>query len=344
MKRSVWLTGISFVAVSVWVLFRSPAVDRQPDPTVAQAATAPGNGRAVVAPGRVEPVSEEVAIGTELDGKLASVNVEEGQTVKRGQVIATLVNGDFAARVRLAESAVRERQAELERLRNGARTQERRESDAFATEARAVLEQARVEQERRRFLLERGAISRTEFETADRELHVAQARVEATRQRASLVNAPSREEDIHRAEAEVASAEARVAEARALLGKTIIVSPIQGVVLRKQKRTGESVSTQMNGPILVLGDTSRLRVRVDVDETDVARVQVGQRVTVRAAAFGDKTFSGTVSRLGRILGKKNIRTDEPSERVDTKVLETLVDLEPGAELPIGLRVDATIGS
>jgi HlyD family secretion protein len=341
MKRSIWITGFFFVAVSAWVLFRGPGV--APEPVAQAASTAPAS-RAVVAPGRVEPVSEEVAIGTELDGRLASVAVEEGQTVRRGQVIATLVNGDFAARVRLAESVIQERKAELERLRNGTRTQERRESDAFVTEARAVLEQTRTERDRRRYLLERGAISRVELESAEREFNVAQARVEATRQRASLVNAPSREEDIRRAEAEVASAEARVAEARALLGKTAIVSPIDGVVLRKHKRTGESVSTQMNGPIVVLGDTSRLRVRVDVDETDVARVRVGQKVTVRAAAFGDKTFTGTVSRVGRILGKKNIRTDEPSERVDTKVLETLVDLEPGAALPVGLRVDAVIGS
>jgi HlyD family secretion protein len=341
MKRSVWMTGILFVAVSAMVLFRGSADRHEP---VAEAATTPVAQRAVVAPGRVEPVSEEVAIGTELDGKLAAVVIEEGQAVRRGQVIATLVNGDFSARVRSAESAVAERKAELERLRNGARPQERGESNAYVTEAAAVLEQARSERERRRHLLERGAISRAEFEGADREYHVAQARVEATRQRASLVSAPSRVEDIQRAEAEVATAESRVAEARALLAKTVIVSPINGIVLRKHKRTGESVSTQMSGPIAVLGDTSRLRVRVDVDETDVARVWAGQKVTVRAAAYGEKTFSGTVARVGRILGKKNIRTDEPAERVDTKVLETLVDLDPGTELPVGLRVDATIGN
>jgi len=335
------MTGFGFLSLSAWVLLRGPGVAPEP---VAQAAVAPSTPRAVVAPGRIEPISEEVAIGTELDGKLAAVYVEEGQAVRRGQLIASLVNGDFAARVRLAESAVAERTAELERLRNGNRVQERRESDAFVDEARAVLEQARSERRRREFLLEKGAISRAEFEVADREFNVAQARVEATRQRSSLANAPGRAEDIQRVEAEVASAVARVAEAKALLAKTAITSPIDGVVLRKHKRTGESVSTQMNGPILVLGDTSRLRVRVDVDETDVARIAVGQKVTVRAAAFGDKAFTGTVSRIGRILGKKNIRTDEPSERVDTKVLETLVDLDPGSQLPIGLRVDAVIGS
>ena len=128
-----------------------------------------------------------------------------------------------------------------------------------------------------------------------------------------------------------------------MLAKTVIVSPINGVVLRKNQRSGESVSAQAGSPILTLGDTSHLRVRVDVDETDVARIAEGQPVVIKAAAYGDRTFPGKVGRIGRILGKKNIRTGNPSERVDTKVLETLVDLEPGANLPIGLRVDAYIG-
>ncbi len=341
MKPSFWITAAVFLGLSGYILLQSPPGGATP---IAQAAPPPPpESRPVIAPGRVEPVSEEVAIGTELDGKLAAVHVEEGQSIRRGQLLATLVNGDFAARVRLAEAAVAERRAELDRLRNGARPQERRESDAFAAEALAVLDQARAERDRRRFLLDRGAISRSEFESADREFAVAQARLEATRQRASLVSAPTREEEIRRAEADVASAEARVAEARAQLARTLIVSPIPGVVLRKHKRTGESVSTQMATPIVVLGDTSRLRVRVEVDETDVARIALGQRVAVRAAAFGDRSFHGTVTRIGRILGRKNIRTDLPSERVDTKVLETLVDLDPGAELPVGLRVDTVIG-
>lgn len=341
MKRAILATGAFFILAGAWAVLRSGA----PAPVVQAApAPVPAAQKTVVAPGRVEPVSEEVAIGTELDGKLASVSVEEGQAVRKGQVIATLANGDFAARVRLADSAIAEREADLERLRNGARAQEHREASANVDEAAAILEQTRTELDRRKHLLERGAISRTEFESADREFRVAVARAEASRQRASLVTAGTRAEEIRKAEAELESARARAAEARALFSKTIIVSPINGVVLRKHKRTGESVSTQIASPILTLGDTARLRVRVDVDETDVARVSPGQRVVIKAAAYGDRTFNGTVSRVGRILGRKNVRTDEPSERVDTKVLETLVDLDPGAELPVGLRVDAYIAN
>ncbi len=83
-------------------------------------------------------------------------------------------------------------------------------------------------------------------------------------------------------------------------------------------------------------------LRVDVDETDVSKVQVGQKAYVTADAFSGRKFWGHVVRVGQQLGPKNVRTDEPTERVDTKILETLVELDPGSRLPDGLRVDAFI--
>jgi hypothetical protein len=112
------------------------------------------------------------------------------------------------------------------------------------------------------------------------------------------------------------------------------------VILRKLRHTGESVSTQFDSPAVTMADDSVLRVRLDVDESDVSKLKVGQRAYVTAEAYGDHKFWGRVIRVGRILGKKNIRTDEPSEHVDTKILETLVELDPGQQLPLGLRVDS----
>jgi hypothetical protein len=102
------------------------------------------------------------------------------------------------------------------------------------------------------------------------------------------------------------------------------------------------VSTQFESPVVTLADDRVRRVRIDVDETDVARVAVGQKAYVTADAFGDRRFAGRVVRIGELLGRKNVRTDEPTERVDTKVLETLVEPEDGRELPFGLRVQAFI--
>ena len=88
-----------------------------------------------------------------------------------------------------------------------------------------------------------------------------------------------------------------------------------------------------------MGDTSRLRVRADIDETDVTGIALGQTVWVTADAFRDRRFRGTVAQIGVQLGRKNFRNDNPEERVDTKILEVMIDLEPGVQLPIGLPVD-----
>jgi HlyD family secretion protein len=334
-----WMLA-ALIAATGMVVYSKANVAMKPKPqTTAPVAAEP---RQVVAAGVVEPVSEEIKIGSEIDGKLKQVLVKEGSRVTRGQVIAILENGDAAARVELAKAGLAEREAALARLLNGSRVEERREARAGIREAEAVLETARAERARREMLLEKGAISRTEFDIVDREYRVAQARLEAARERSAFVAADARDDERMRAEAEIRSAKARIREAEALLEKTYIRSPIAGVVLRRYLQSGESVSTNANTPIVALGDTSRLRVRADVDETDVARIALNQPAYVRADAYGEQRFRGRIVEIGQTLGRKNVRTDAPTERVDTKILETLIDLDPGQTLPVGLRVDAYV--
>src|SRR6516164_9846809 len=292
--------------------------------------------------GRVEALSEEIRVSSELGGRLRSVLVEEGDRVQKGQILAQLENEDYLARVGSAEATLSERRAELLRTVNGARSQERRAAEASVEAAKAVLENARKEAERRRKLADRDMISRDEAERYERVYQVARAEYDHASEEFSLVDGEAREEDRRRAEAAVAAAQAQLAEARAYLQKTYVRAPIDGVILRKLRHAGESVSTQFDSPIVTLADDSVLRVRLDVDETDVAALRVGQPAFVTAEAYGAKKFTGRVIRVGRILGRKNVRTDEPSERVDTKVLETLVELDPGRSLPLGLRVDSYV--
>ena len=105
------------------------------------------------------------------------------------------------------------------------------------------------------------------------------------------------------------------------------------------RRAGETVSNLPPTPIATVGDISRLRVRADIDETDVAQIALGQTVWVTADAFRDKRFRGTVAQIGLQLGRKNFRNDNPQERFDTRILEVMIDLEPGVRLPVGLPVD-----
>lgn len=296
----------------------------------------------IAAPGRVEAVSEEIRVSSELSGRLKTVRVEEGDRVQRGQVLAEIENDDYRARVAAAGAELAQREAELRRTVNGARTQERREAEASMQAAKAVLDNSKSEAERRRGLADRNVISRDEAERYERGYQVARAQYEQAAQHFALIDAEARDEDRAHAEATVATALAQLAEARAILEKSYIRAPINGVILRKLRHNGESVSTQFDSPIITMADDSVLRVRLDVDESDVSKLRVGQRAYVTAEAYGTHKFWGRVIRVGHILGKKNVRTDEPSEHVDTKILETLVELDAGQQLPLGLRVDSYV--
>ena len=294
--------------------------------------------------GRVEPSSENIKLGSELNGKLKRVYVEEGDTVKRGQVLAELENDDYRAQVESAAAEVKQKQAELRKVINGARQQERREALSSVAEAEAVMNHAQLEMDRYRKLFAAGVVSREEADNFAKEYDVAKARFEEMSHHHDLVNADAREEDRTMAQADLQLVQAKLDEARAVLEKTYIRSPIDATVLRKHHRQGESVSnsTSAPDPIFTIGDKSALRVRVDVDEADVSKLVLGQAAYVTADAYGNRRFPGHVVQIGQELGRKNVRTDEPTERVDMKILETLIALDQGQDLPVGLRVNAFI--
>jgi len=330
--------GVFLLTASLLVASRS---SHEPAPTVVSANQGP---ELIAGPGRIEPQSEDIKIGSELSGRLKSVNVEEGDAIHRGQVLAELENADYLAQVESARAAVAAKQATLHKVINGARRQERDEAWSSVAETKAVMENAQSELRRRQQLFSAGVVSREELERFARESDVAKAKYDEAVQQHSLVDDHAREEDRSFAEADLKLAESQLQEAQARYEKTLIRSPIDGAVLRKHHRSGESVSNSSTvpDPILTIGDRSTLRVRVDVDETDVSRVYIGQRAYVTADAFGKQKFWGKVIRVGQQLGPKNVRTDEPAEKVDTKILETLVELDSGSQLPDGLRVDAFI--
>jgi multidrug resistance efflux pump len=296
----------------------------------------------LAAPGRVEPISEEMRLGFDIAGKIRVVLVEEGDTVRQGQVLARLFADDLSARVEAAEKNLASLEATLEKVLAGSREMERKEAKAAVDEAKAVLDVARVENERRRQLLAKDVLAKEEADRARREYIVAGERLEAAKQHFHLVDDPSREEDVKKAMADVAEARAQLAEAQAQAEKASIRSPIDGVVLRKHRRAGEMVSIAFDTPVMTVGDISRLRVRADVDERDIGRLAVGQKAYCLAEAYGDRKFSGIVTRVAKILGKKNVHTNDPAEKNDTRILEALIDLDGTPPLPVGLRMDVFI--
>jgi HlyD family secretion protein len=346
MKRhTVYLVAAGTVlGILTGILVSGRGKATEPQPTQPDRLALPAAGDWVAGPGIVEPVSESIKVGSEITGKLQSVLVDEGDRVRKGQVVAVLVNDDFHAAVLAARATLADRQANLEKILNGARRQERDEAQAAVRETEANANNAAAEMARRQRLYEKGVVSREEKENYENQYKMAKARHDEALQHFRLIDAEARPEDVKMARAAVQLAQADLDQNEARYEKTFIRSPLDGVILRRHHRAGEIVvgSTNNPDPVFTLGDCHVLRVRVDVDESDVSQLRLGERAYVTARTFGDRKFWGRVTRIGEQLGKKNIQTDEPTEHVDKKILEALVQLDAGHGLPVGLRVDAYI--
>ena len=228
--------------------------------------------------GRVEPNSENIKLGSELNGKLTRVYVEEGSAIHRGQILAELDNGDYRAEVDSAAADVAQKRAELRKVINGSRTQERREASSSVAEAEAVMNHARLEKDRYRKLFEAGVVSREEADNYAKEYDVAKAKLDEMSHHFDLVDADAREEDQAMAEANLKLAQAKLDEARALLEKTYIRSPIDGTVLSRYHEPGEWATPGMR--LLTVQNIKDIWAYIYVPQPEVSKLKPGMTVEV----------------------------------------------------------------
>src|SRR5260370_694656 len=127
------------------------------------------------------------------------------------------------------------------------------------------------------------------------EIAAARAELSAARERAQLLRAGSRPQEIEAARARLAETSAALAQAQARLAETRLLSPLTGVVLRKNVEVGETVNPGVS--ILTLMDPRDLWVRAYVPETEIGRLRIGQTATITVDAFPGRVFEGTVPEI-----------------------------------------------
>jgi HlyD family secretion protein len=297
----------------------------------------------VVAPGRVEGRDRVLSLAFEQTGRIVSLPVKEGQRVKKGDLLAMLDDRIAKARLAQAEAALMGARARRDLAFKGSRSEELRAAEADLDSARAQAKSQALEHGRAERLVRDNAIPAAENDRIQAAADSSSAQVAAAEARLSLLRNGTRGELKRAAIAELAAAEATVDEARALLDQTRLLAPCDGTLVRRFMSEGELVTFMPPSPVVSLADTSRLRLRAEVDEEDIASVAVGQTGYTTAIAFGGQRFPGRVVEKMRDIGRKGVRNeDDPRARVDTRVLEVLFEFEGEASLPIGLRMDLHI--
>jgi multidrug resistance efflux pump len=308
--------------------------------------TAPAPGSTVIqvaAEGKVEAMPGcEVEVGSELEGKIAEMFVEEGASVRKGDLIAQMENREIQARLKEAEADSAASRAKYREVATGARDEELRRADATCEKATADMEAAGREAERYGQLHQKGIVSRSSLDEMERAYRVAAGRQKEAAEERNLLKAGPKKDTLTYYEDASRKADASALYYRTILDKTRIVSPINGKVIRKYLQRGEMVSKEFQPYIVAVADPERARINAEVDETDVGKFAVGDPAEVSSSAYPDKVFAGTVTEVADYAGLRKITPNNPAKNRDMKIVQVKIELTQKTPLKLGMTVDVRI--
>ena len=265
----------------------------------------------VSATGRIQP-EREVKISPEVPGEIIELPIKEGMKVATGDLLIN-INPD------LYQSSVSRSRAGL----NSAKAN-MANSKARLAQAKARLKNSETDFNRQKQLNEDGVVSNADFDRVKSEYEVAKAEVIAA------------EESLHAAEYNIKSAEATVKEATDNLKRTTIYSPMDGTVSKLNVELGERVvgTAQMAGTELMrVADLTKMEVHVEVNESDIVRVKIGDKATVEVDAYLNRKFTGTVKEIANSSASSGMQSTNEITVFNVKIsidgesYKDLVDME-----------------
>jgi HlyD family secretion protein len=229
----------------------------------------------VNASGKIYP-EIEVKVSPDISGEITELNVQEGDTVKKGQVLARIYGDIYNIQRNQAASGVAQTQAQVNN------------SQAALDALKATLEQAERTFNMQKQLFDDKVISRNEFNVADASFKTAKANYNAAVQ------------GIRGGQASVQSAQANLQKANKDLGRTIITAPTDGVISLLNVKKGEKVagnSFNVGTEMMRIADMDKIEVRVDVGENDIPKVKLGDSAVIDVDAYSNRKFKGVVTQI-----------------------------------------------
>jgi RND family efflux transporter MFP subunit len=261
------------------------------------------------ATGILEAKDENVAIGVPLPGLVKKVQVKVNQVVKVGEPLLLLDDRELSASLLKQKAAVAVGEANL-----------------IVAQAQLVKVQDMLS--RLKSVPDQRAISQDDLRNRSNDVGVAKAQQQA-------------------AEAQLAAARADVQQTELLIQRLTVLAPRDGTILQVNIRAGEYASPQNKLAALVLGDIATLHVRADVDEQNAIQVQEGSAAQISLKGDSTKKFEAKFVRVEPYVIPKVSLTGSSTERVDTRVLQIIYELErdeknSAAKLYVGMQVDVSI--
>lgn len=363
--------GVLLVIIIIGSIFATRS--DTPEVTVVKVETRPELRSTVTSSGEVRPI-QFMNLTSEVQGKIEDITKKEGDVVQKGEVLVRLDPNQLESSADAQFAAFQSAQTQITGAENQRTTANQQlnvaqiavdtarqnvsTSQTEVDKAQVELNAANRELKRNEQLLENGVISRLEFDTArDRvenatvSLKTARERLESQKISVRDAQARVRQQEIAVRDAATAIDRAsRTVEQQAALlrgqrnqrDKTVVIAPINGVIAEIPSKVGTfAVAGLSTTALMTIADMSSINVEVKVDETEIDKVEVGQKAKIKVDAFGDAELEGEVlQKTPLAVGKSqtsgglsvNINVQEAKE---FRVVIRLVNLSP--EMQIGLR-------
>ena len=267
--------------------------------------------KSVVATGKIEPITK-VEIKSKASGIVKKLYVDASDQVKTGQLLAELDKEEIQARVSQSEAALQAAKANVERAK----------VDALGPDVPLLLRAY----ERAQQMAKEGVVSQAALDDAQRAYELAVNKQNMAK--ASLAQA----------KAQVHQSQATLEQLQQEYRNSTIVAPMDGLVLSRDVEVGDAVSSILvlgssATLIMNLGDTSEVYVKGKVDESDIAKVYLGQPARIKVESFKDKTFNGKVTKISPLgVEKDNVTTFEVRVSVTNDKGELKAAMTANAEI------------
>ena len=333
------LCGVIFAIYSVVITSRPlPAAQPVVEPSLAPFPVY------VAGAGIVEASTQNIAIGTPVSGLVIEVLVQVGSRVKAGDALFKLDGRDLQAERLVRQAALQTAEEQLARLTRLPRPEELPAAEARVREAEAGLADMRAQFSMAESLTDTRAMSREELTRRYFAVQTAEAKLAEARAQMALLKAGAWKHDLNVAKAEVATAQAQIKALDMNLERLTVRAPVAGEILQVNIRQGEfAPAGALQTPLMLLGNTDRFHVRVDVDEQEAWRIRPQAAAATFVRGNRDLTASLVFERIEPYIVPKRSLTGESTERVDTRVLQVLYSF-PRDALPVyvGQQMDVFI--
>lgn len=267
----------------------------------------------VSASGKIFP-EKEVKISSDVSGEIVELYVEEGDSVKAGQVLAKIDPEAYVSAVERANASVSGSKSELARSKSSIEN-----ATAQIEQAKSQVENARRVHERNRKLKEDGVISAQDFEASESNLTQLEANL-----RSAEASYRASQQATKSAEFNVASSQASLKEIQTSLSRTTILAPTAGIISKLNVEQGERVvgTIQMTGTEMMrIANFNSMEVQVEVSENDILRVSVGDTADIEVDAYLDVKFKGVVTEMASSAANTGVTQALTSDQVTNFIVK-----------------------